>query len=103
MDDARTPISTPKVPPAYPWTRREMNMKPATQSKRSLCLLLVMQIFLGTGTGLRAETNFAVGSQPPVVWTAERRALRAIRDACYLGIKVRLGRAARGEIGRRPL
>ena len=47
-------------------------MKLLIQSKAgSLCLLLVMQTFLSAGTGLRAETNFAVRARPPVVWTLD--------------------------------
>lgn len=33
-----------------------------------LCLLLAIQTLLATGAGLRAEQNFAVSAQPPVVW-----------------------------------
>jgi hypothetical protein len=47
-------------------------MKLVIQSKAGgLGLLLVIQTFVCGGTGLRAETNFAVNSQPPVVWTLD--------------------------------
>jgi len=50
-------------------------MKRLTQSKTGgLCLLLVIQIFLSAGTRLRAETNFAVSAQPPMVWTLDNTA-----------------------------
>src|ERR1700693_1070232 len=72
MDDARTPTSTRAVVPAYHWLRREMNMNLVTQSNADrLCLLLVMLAFVSVGTGLRAEENFAVNSQPSTVWTLD--------------------------------
>jgi hypothetical protein len=47
-------------------------MKLVAQSKPGrLCLLLVIQTFLSAGAGLRAAENFAVNSQPPVVWTLD--------------------------------
>ena len=47
-------------------------MKPVMQSKvGGLGLLLVIQTFVSVGGGLRAEVNFAVNSQPPVVWTLD--------------------------------
>jgi hypothetical protein len=49
-----------------------MNMKLATKSKTGgLCLLLVAQAFVSGGTSLRTENNFAISSQPPVVWTLD--------------------------------
>jgi hypothetical protein len=36
-----------------------------------LCLLLVIPTFISVRTGLRAEDNFAVNSQPSVVWTLD--------------------------------
>jgi hypothetical protein len=49
-----------------------MNVKLATQSKAGrLCLLLAIQLFFSVEAGLRAEENFAVNSQPPIVWTLD--------------------------------
>jgi hypothetical protein len=69
MDDALTPTSTRVFQTAYHRLRREINMNRVTQStKCALCLLFAIQTLQD---GARAETNFAISSQPPVVWTLD--------------------------------
>jgi hypothetical protein len=51
-------------------------MKLVTPSKVArLCLLIVIPTFISVRTGLSAEDNFAVNSQPPVVWTLDNAEL----------------------------
>ena len=51
---------------------QRMRFAVAAQSKAGrLGLLLVMQTFVSVRNELRAENNFSVNSQPPVVWTVD--------------------------------